>query len=72
MGKRTKESIKRSLRALLNHGAHIERRRYQQGRVAADDPRRRADLPRHFVPLLPDNLGSKLHEATGQRKLQFW
>jgi hypothetical protein len=34
---------------------------------------RHADLPRHLVPLLPDNpTGSKLREATGQRKLQFW
>jgi hypothetical protein len=34
---------------------------------------RHAHLPRHLVPLLPENpTGSKLREATGQRKLQFW
>jgi hypothetical protein len=29
-------------------------------------------LPRHLVPLPPDNpTGSKVHEATGQQELQF-
>jgi hypothetical protein len=33
---------------------------------------RHADLPRHLVPLPPDNpTGSKLREATDQRELQF-